>query len=385
MDRLKLLNKLEIPDTISVIFQLTDKCVLSCKYCFAKGSYSEDRIQPTVRIKILKQAIMQSFGTRHKDIAFEWTGGEPFLAGINFYRKVVDIQKKYANKTFANYIQTSGYCYDKELIDFFVENGFIISTTIDGTKDVHNFNRPANRNIPSLNKILKTRDYIIKKQGYCGFISTVTKRNIGEEAKILEYFRSLKINSFHSNPYIFFDKNKIKDKKIALTNKNYAVYFINQFNAWIENGKLFPMPRTVSYILENIQSKTECLNTICSFGGKCLMNFISITPFGDSYLCPKFIGFKQMRLGNITESTISYILSEKNPRMSRLINERISAINICEKENCRFLKICNSGCPYYSFINSNGKNIKEKDVLCSGKKLVYQYIKSASDLIYNSN
>lgn len=271
------LYKLAMSSTLTVIFQLTDQCVLSCKYCFAKGSYSKYDNKTSMSTEIIDQVMMQSFSTHHQNIAFEWTGGESFLAGINFYKHVIDKQKKYANKTFHNYIQTSGYLYNEELIDFLTENHFIISVTIDGTKDVHNFNRPANGNKPSLEKILKTRDYIIKKQGHCGFISTVTKKSIGEEANILRYFRSLGINSFHSNPYIYFSKNHIKNKNIALTNEDYASYFINQFNAWLEQGETKPVPRTIDYILQNVHSKTEGQNTICTFGGRCLTNFISIT------------------------------------------------------------------------------------------------------------
>lgn len=379
------LNKLAVPDTITVIFQLTDQCVLSCKYCFAKGSYPRYDNENLMSTEIVNKAIMQSFSTRHKEIIFEWTGGESFLAGINFYKYVIERQKIYANKTFHNVIQTSGYLYNEKLIDFLVENHFLISTTIDGTKDVHDFNRPTNRNKSSLEQILKTRNYIIKKQGDCGFISTVTKINIGKEANILRYFRSLGTSSFHSNPYIYYSKNHVKNKNIALTNEDYASYLINQFNAWIEQGKKTPVPRTIDYIFHKIYSKIEYANTLCTFGGKCITNFISITPNGATYTCPKFIGIKPMELGNIKNSTIADILSEINPKMSKLIDERISALNKCEKENCRYLYLCNGGCPYYSLISSDGRNIKEKDCLCGGKKMVYQYLESVVDTLSNSN
>jgi len=383
--RATFLKKVRMSNSLNVIFQLTDRCVLSCKYCFAKNSYSGYGKKTSLNKELLSRAIRQSFDTHHKEVVFEWTGGEPFLAGIDFYKNANEIQQKYANKKFHNVVQTSGYLHDKKLIDFLVKNYFYLSMTIDGPGDIHDFNRPANSNRPSLNRILKTRDYIVKKQGTCGAICTITKKSIGKEAQILKYYRSLKIKSFHSNPYIFFSKSFVKDKSIALTNEDYASYFINQFNAWFEQGKKIPIPTTIDYILRCTKAKKELSNTICAFGGRCLTNFIAIAPSGDTYTCPKFIGHETMSLGNINKATIADILSDKSPQMSKIINERISAISKCEKENCKYLYLCNCGCPYYSFISSDGENIKKKDFLCNGKKMVYQYLNSIADALISPN
>jgi len=324
--------------------------------------------------ELLDAAIRQSFNTRHAKIAFEWTGGEPFLAGIDFYRQVVKSQQKHAGKEFTNTVQTSGYLFDRELIDFFVTNRFHISMTIDGTKDIHDFNRPAPRTRPSLQKILTTRDYIVEKQGSCGAIVTITGKSVGKEGEILDFYRSLGINSFHSNPYIFFADSVVKDKDIALSNEEYASYFINQFNAWFEKGRKTPTPVIVDYILQSISAGAGLANTLCTFGGRCLTSFIAIVPNGDVYPCPKFTGNQTMRLGNIGDTAIAELLSDKAPRMEKLIAQRRSAIDKCEKSNCGYLYICNSGCPYYSFIAGKGKHIKNRDWLCKGKRMVFQYL-----------
>src|ERR1035437_2478993 len=154
------LRKLGQSDNLSVIFQLTDRCVLSCKYCFAKGTLS-DTPNGWLAQGVLEQAVLQSFGTRHESVTFEWTGGRPLLAGIKLFKTAKTLQDKYANKGFHNVVQTSGYLLDKELIDYLVENEFRISVTIDGTREVHNFNRPANGGKPSFDKKLETRKKIV--------------------------------------------------------------------------------------------------------------------------------------------------------------------------------------------------------------------------------
>lgn len=374
MDKKEYINRLSECTGLNVIFQLTDKCVLSCKYCFAKGAH--DGKQSTFDDNILELAIKQSFETTHKYVTFEWTGGEPLLVGLDFFRKVVDFQNKYATKPYNNCVQTSGNFFDEKLIDFLLSKKFQISTTIDGIESIHDKNRPTSNNKPSFRNVLKTREYINKKGQSCGFISTITKNNLGYEKECLDLFRNLGIYSFHSNPYIYYAKNKVKDSSIALSNEDYARYFIAEFNAWIEGGKIQPIPRTVNDIITCLKNKKPIHSTLCSFGGRCLTNFIALTPNGDAYNCPKFTGSENMLLGNITKQPISEILSIRSNIIDKMINQRILAINKCKESGCGYFYICNGGCPYYSFIASNGENLSDKDCLCEGKTLLFRYIDS---------
>ncbi len=378
MTREEYLSRLNECTGLNVIFQLTDKCVLSCRYCFAKGSHGD---VPTFQTNLLEEAIKQAFETKHEYITFEWTGGEPMLVGLSFYKKVVEFQKKYATKPYENGVQTSGNLFDTELIDFLMKNDFDISTTIDGTEEIHNHNRPANGDKPSFQNVQRTRKYIEDKGGSCGFISTITKNNLGHEKEMLDFFQGQGVYSFHSNPYIYYSKNRVKDKEIALSNEDYARYFISEFNGWVEKGKVEPIPRTINDIIKCLETKCPNHNTICTFGGRCLTNFIALTPNGDAYNCPKFTGSNNMILGNIKKRPIKEILSPSSETMIKLIDQRVEAINACEKKNCKYFYICNGGCPYYSFIASDGDNVSEIDCLCEGKTLLYKYLESVVDVI----
>ncbi len=383
MNRKEYISRLEECHALNVIFQLTDKCVLSCKYCFAKGTH-RDKVS-TFNDSILELAIKQAFETRHKHVTFEWTGGEPLLVGLDFFKKVIFYQKKYATKSYHNGVQTSGNLLDTTLIDFLLENDFSISTTIDGVEEAHNKNRPTNKNTPSFSNVQKTRQYIQDKGYDCGFICTITKNNLGTEKKMLDFIRSQKIQSFHCNPYIYYSKNKVKDSTIALSNTDYSKFFISEFNAWVEGGKLHPIPITISDIIKCLTSNKPISQTICTYGGRCLSNFIAIIPNGDVYNCPKFTGSENMKLGNITTQDINSILSYSSPKMNNLIDQRVKAINNCFKTKCKFFFICNGGCPYHSFIASNGENVSYTDCLCEGKKTVYQYLNNVIECINHSS
>lgn len=379
MEKVKYIEALNECTGLCVIFQLTDKCVMSCRYCFAKGT--NDGKASTFSYAVLENVIKQSFKTRHKYVNFEFTGGEAFLVGVDFYKKVVDLQKKHATKDYFNCIQTSCYYKDEELIDFLIKNNFRISTTIDGTEEIHNANRPANGEKNSYRKVVENREYIRSKGASCGFISTVTKNNIGHEKEILDSFKTLDCHAFHSNPYIYFSKNQVKDQSIALSGDDFAKYLINEFNAWLDNGKVEPIPQTVDYMLQCLVSKQASHDTICTYGGRCLTNFMAVIPSGDVYTCPKFTGSENMKLGNTNTSTIAEMLSLDNPIMADLVNQRLDAFKKCEERECKYGYICNGGCPYHSFIASDGKNVSEKDCLCEAKIKVMDYIKSVADCI----
>ena len=87
MTREEYISRLNECNGLNVIFQLTDRCVLSCRYCFAKGAHNGK--PTTFEHQMLELAIKQSFETRHDHVVFEWTGGEPLLVGIDFFKKVV--------------------------------------------------------------------------------------------------------------------------------------------------------------------------------------------------------------------------------------------------------------------------------------------------------
>lgn len=382
MEKQKYLSALNECKGLYVIFQLTDKCVMSCRYCFAKGTNNGKAF--TFSHSMLEKVIKQSFETRHSSITFEFTGGEAFLVGIDFYKKVVEFQRKHATKDYENCIQTSCYYRDDKLINFLIENNFGISTTIDGTEKIHNANRPANGNLESYKQVIENRKYIMSKGVSCGFITTVTKNNIGHEKSIMDSFRTLGSHAFHSNPYIYFSKNIVKDHSLALTGDDFARYLINMFNAWLDCGKVEPIPLTIDYMLQCIVSKQPSHNTICTYGGRCLTNFIAIIPNGDAYTCPKFTGSENMKLGNVNVNTIAEMLSLDNPKMTELINQRLAAFKKCEKRDCKYGYICNGGCPYHSFIASDGKSVSELDYLCDAKIKVLNYIKSVANCILDT-
>ena len=117
------------------------RCNLDCAYCFflkKEGLYPESnfRMTDTVMGEYLRQTI-EGHHVPHVTIA--WQGGEPTLMGLEFFRRAVEVQKKYARpKTrIENTFQTNGILLDDEWCRFFHDNNFLVGLSMDGPGELH--------------------------------------------------------------------------------------------------------------------------------------------------------------------------------------------------------------------------------------------------------
>ena len=134
-------------------------CNLRCRYCFyhdeqanretfSYGFMSEETLEI-----LIKKALEYAGGF----CSFGFQGGEPTLRGLDFYRKAVELQKKYNARhvEIANSIQTNGMGIDGEWAEFLHENRFLVGLSLDGVKDVHDQNRLDPEGGGTFNRVLR--------------------------------------------------------------------------------------------------------------------------------------------------------------------------------------------------------------------------------------
>ena len=143
---------------------------------------------------ILENYIIQHIeATTEETVFFSWHGGEPLLAGIDFFRKVVSLQKKHkpSGVEIVNGVQTNGTLIDNKWAWFFAENNFIVGISIDGPGDMHNKFRTTSDGRSSLPQVLKgyeiLRRYKIKSEILC----VVNSYNVKFPLVIYNFFKEL--------------------------------------------------------------------------------------------------------------------------------------------------------------------------------------------------
>ena len=136
------------------------RCNLQCGYCYYldKGNVCGPDSKSLMDDVTLENYIKHHYAASTSDtVLFTWHGGEPLLAGIDFYRKAVAFQKKHLpqGKHFLNGIQTNGTLVTKEWGAFFAENGFTVGISFDGSEAFHDAMRRFEHGAGSFAKTLR--------------------------------------------------------------------------------------------------------------------------------------------------------------------------------------------------------------------------------------
>jgi len=155
-------------------------CNLDCAYCYylSKEKLLEQHPGRRMSDELLKSYIRQYIeGQDGDEVVFSWQGGEPTLLGIDFFRKVVELEKKYkkANQRIENDLQTNGTLLTEEWCKFLNQNNFLVGLSIDGPKELHNTYRVTKGGEPTFDKVFAAAK-MLKKYGVKFNTLTVVNR-----------------------------------------------------------------------------------------------------------------------------------------------------------------------------------------------------------------
>lgn len=349
---------------IVAIIQPTNSCNLSCRYCYVQKSDSKIMSTKTLENLIKKFALLK----QHYDINthFLWHGGEPLLPGLDFYKEVISLQKRYYQEDhhgFSNSIQTNLTLLDEEFLDFLVLNKIRIGFSLDGPKEINDANRTFKNGDGTFDKIMEKVALMKRKNLKLRAIAVLTKININKLDELYYFFKENSI-SFKVHSLVYAGNFNV-NKDIYISQEEYGQALIKLFDLWF-NDKDFRI---------NIEPLYQYLGNLitgnpheCSTLRSCQEKFLSVDPEGDVYPCGRFAGIKELCYGNINTESLESILSSP---LRKTLLERISHIYDCL--SCKYKQICNGGCMNNAY---NAGNILDKDDYCKAYKMVFDYLSS---------
>lgn len=121
------------------------RCNLNCSYCYYRKNAHTSKPE-FMNKQLLEEYIRQYITGQNSDsVTFCWHGGEPTLAGLEYFKKAVELQNKYSEgKEIINTFQTNGTLIDSRWCRFFIENKVLVGLSIDGPEYIHDYNRRWN-------------------------------------------------------------------------------------------------------------------------------------------------------------------------------------------------------------------------------------------------
>jgi uncharacterized protein len=302
---------------------------------------------------------MQTY--QNNQYAFGWQGGEPTLLGIKFWKKVVELQTKYAppGAVISNGLQSNGTLITDELAKFFAEYKFLIGISLDGPPSLHNFYRKTIRNTPTHSLVMRGIEHLKKNTVEFNILTLVNNKTV---KKAFEIYRYLKEHQFYYHQYIpcvEFDENGNLEP-YSIIGEDWGTFLCELFDIWIKTDVNKVSIRLFDSILNYLVYGTY---SVCYMGNDCCQYFV-VEYDGNVYPCDFFVR-KDLLLGNVkTDSWDDFI----NSKIYNEFGIQKSKWNKLCKE-CSFIDLCHGDCQKFRY--EDYQNLDRISVLCQGWKKFY--------------
>ena len=341
------------------IINITTKCNLNCKYCFANSNYNGEDMSEEVMKETIKQALDMP---EVSEIIFEFQGGEPT---VNFegIKRFVELAEEMndGRKSVSYRIETNGTLITDEIARFFWSHRIKVGVSIDGPGSINDATRVYKDGKGSFENIIEGVR-ALRRNGYkvLGSVCTINKYNVEHPKEIVEFFKSENF-SFKPRPVNILGREK-ENHTVPDPSKWFEAYKEMYFYS-----KELGVDNSSTHIYEeNVYTPFRdyiCLRSPCGAARE----VVSINPNGDVYPCDGFKGIEEFKMGNILNEKIVDML--KKPFVQKLRNRTWKDIPRCS--TCVFHAMCGS-CAYSAYGAFN--DIFREDPECLARKKIFLFL-----------
>jgi uncharacterized protein len=323
--------------------------------------------------KVHAAFIRQLFGAHEEvPVTVAWQGGEPTLMGLDFFRRSIDLQKKYRHPGFPveNTLQTNGTLLNEEWCRFFRENLFLVGLSLDGPSRYHDFYRKDKGGHGTFDRVMRSARLLKEHKVEFNVLCTVNSRNAGRPMEVYRFFRDeLGANYIQFIPIVeranetgYQEGDTVTGRSVGA--EQFGRFLIEIFDEWVRRD----VGRT--FVLNFDGALAGWLGragTVCIFGRTCGLG-LALEHNGDLYSCDHFVE-PEYHLGNILQTPMIELAASATQR--RFGQDKHDTL----PEYCRicdFLNVCNGECPKNRFIRTP-EGEAGLNYLCSGYKAFFKH------------
>ena len=358
-------------------------CNLACKYCYYQ---EKNKLYPTAQRHLMSDEMLEQFTREYieaqtmNQVLFTWHGGEPLLRSIDFYRKALSLQQKYAGgRRIDNVIQTNGTLLTDEWCEFFAQNHWLVGISIDGPQPDHDHYRLTAAGKPSWKKVMQGIK-LLKKHGVeWNAMAVVNAYNANHPLEFYRFFKENGCQFLQFTPIVerltrhedgrtlasLADKNEISLSEASVVPEQWGYFLCAIFDEWVRKdvGKIF-----VEIFDCTLANWMGISPGICAYSKECGHAGV-MEHNGDVYSCDHFV-FPEYKLGNIRDhSLIDMLYGEQQQEFSRL--KHSSLPRQCKECDMEFA--CHGECPKNRFMKDKYGD-SGLNYLCPGYYHYYQHV-----------
>lgn len=330
-----------MPPINILIKPASSACNMACKYCFYRdvAEHREQAFEGMLSLQKMERVIRAGMEYADHSCSFAFQGGEPTLAGLDFYRGVVELQKKYARPgvEIHNAIQTNGMLIDEEWAAFLAENRFLVGLSLDGPAELHNLNRLDTVGEGTFNRVMRAARLMEKHGVGFNILCVVTGRNARSVEKIYRFYRRQSFRWLQFIPCLDSLEQQRGEEKYHLSAENYGDFLIRLFDLWYEDlqrGEYISIRHLDNWLSILLGGQPEA----CSMTGQCAVQFV-VEGDGGVYPCDFYV-LDEWRMGTVGES--SFAEMQRGEVAARFIQASLRVPDKCRR--CRWYGLCRNGC-----------------------------------------
>ncbi len=378
-------------------------CNLDCQYCFYLEKENLFPADENYKMsdEVLETYVRKYIQSQHTpEISFAWQGGEPTLMGLDFFRKVVALQRQHAGgRKVNNSFQTNGTNLNDDWCKFFAREGFLVGLSIDGPEHIHDRYRVDKGGLGSYARVFQALEILKKWRVEFNTLTCVTRQSPNEAVEIYRFLKKQGVTFMQFIPIVEragdraahaigldlavppelrSDENHDAMMPWATSADDFGTFLCNVFDEWIKEdvGRIY-----VNIFDMALSAWCGMEPGLCTFS-KCCGQAVAMEHDGRVYSCDHYV-YPDYALGNIMEKSLEEMIYSKE--QIKFGSDKRDALPAYCRE-CEYLSACNGECPKHRFINTPDGEAG-LNYLCAGYKKFFKHVdpamKEMAELVQN--
>jgi uncharacterized protein len=353
-------------------------CNLACDYCYYLDRGPEPAGGAPARLPddLLEAYIRQHLEASPDEVVrFSWHGGEPTILGLDYFRRVVEIERRLCppGRTIANGIQTNGTLLDDEWGAFLAAEGFSVGLSLDGPGEIHDRHRRSRDGKPSFDGALRGYEVLRRHGVPTDILCVVGAHNAGRASEVYGFFRAIGASFVTFLPLVerrAGSTNEVTPSSVS--SQAWGEFLCGVFDEWAERdiGRI-----KVQIIEEAARTAFGQEHSLCLFRPVC--GDIPVLEWtGELFSCDHYVDPAHV-LGNITGTPLSVLL--ESPKQRAFGRAKRDALPPACRA-CEVLGMCNGECPKNRFaLSPDGE--PGLNYLCAGYKRFFTHVRPFVDAV----
>jgi uncharacterized protein len=370
------------------------RCNLACKYCFYLEK--EPAFYPGAGVPRMSAGTTERFIRDYlasqpgEEVHFAWQGGEPTLAGLDYFKRAVSWQKHYAGgRKVVNALQTNGTLIDAEWAEFLRDEGFLVGISVDGPRELHDGYRVNRGGKPTWESVMRGLRALRKAGTEFNTLTVVHRRNVKHAERVYEFLREEGSGWMQFIPLVELKPDaaeraagldhgapaarglipRVKVAEAMATEcaapEDWGAFLCKVFDVWLRRDVCKVFVQTFEGALSVHAGRGP---TMCVFAEKC-GRALALEHNGDVYACDHYV-YPGHRHGNLNETPLADLA---NGAAARAFGEAKAELpRVCRE--CPVRAFCNGDCPKHRFVDAgDGADGRGVSYLCAGYKKFFTH------------